>query len=318
VEATNHSPKPLKGLLSLNSTIFPSVQLYLSLNYKKTKPMKNVKTLIIGSIIGLSGFAAMSQAPTLPAASPAASVSQTFGITKVDIDYSSPGVKGRTIWGDLVPYDSVWRTGANSCTTISFSTDVIVGGQKVKQGKYGLFTIPGRNSWTIIINSDATQWGSYSYKKLLDVARFTVTPQMGDMKERLGFMIDPVSDSIGRVTLCWEKIKVSFDVMARTNAMVEKGFDNMWRVYTNAANYYVDNHFDLTKAHDWAMMSVNMKEHFYNRYVMARVLQAQGNKNDALKYATDAKTLGEKANDDFYAEYKDRVAKLIVDLGGGK
>jgi hypothetical protein len=278
--------------------------------------MKNIKTLLIGSLIGLTGITAIAQAPTLPAASPAADVSQTFGNTKVDIDYSCPGVKGRPIWGDLVPYDSVWRTGANSCTTISFSTDVMVGGQKVKQGKYGLFTIPGRTSWTVILNSDATQWGSYDYKKSLDVARFAVIPQIGDMKERLAFMIEPESDTSGRVTLCWEKMKISFDITARTNAMVEKSFDNMWRMYANAANYYVDNHFDLTKAHDWAMTSVNLKEHFFNRYVMARVLQAQGNKSDALKYAMDAKTIGEKANDNFYAEYKDRVAKMIADLGG--
>jgi Protein of unknown function (DUF2911) len=278
--------------------------------------MKNFKTLFLGTIIGLSSIAAYAQAPSLPAASPAASVSQTFGLTKIDINYSSPGVKGRQIWGDLVPYDSVWRTGANACTNITFSTDVTIGGQKVKQGKYGLFTIPGRNSWTVILNSDASQWGAYDYKKSLDVARFTVSPQMGDMRERLAFMIDPVSDSSGRVTLCWEKMKVSFDVTAHTNGMVEKGFDNMWRTYANAANYYVDNHFDLTKAHDWAMMSVNMKENFFNRYVMAKVLHAQGNDKDALKYAQEAKAIGDMVNDGMYGEYKDQIAKLIADLGG--
>ncbi len=280
--------------------------------------MKNIKTFVFGTIIGLSSLVANSQAPTLPAASPAASVSQTFGITKVDINYSSPAVKGRLIWGALVPYDSVWRTGANKCTDITFSTDVSVGGMKVKAGKYGLFTIPGRNSWTVILNSDADQWGAYGYKKSMDVVRFTVTPQPTDMKERMTFMIDAASDSVGRITLCWEKLKISFDVTARTNTMIEKGFDNMWRTYANAANYYADNHFDLTKAHDWAMMSVSMKEHFYNRFVLAKVLHAQGNDKDALKYAMEAKTIGEKANDDFYSEYKDRVSKLIADCGGEK
>ncbi len=137
--------------------------------------MKTIKTLLLGTIIGLTSPSAYSQAPTYPQASPAASVSQTFGLTKVDINYSSPGVKGRQIWGALVPYDSVWRTGANKITDISFSTDVTVGGQKIKKGKYALLTIPGKMSWTIILNSDADQWGAYGYNKSLDIARFAVS-----------------------------------------------------------------------------------------------------------------------------------------------
>ena len=127
--------------------------------------MKNIKTLLLGTIIGLTSLNAYSQSPSMPAPSPAASVSQTFGLTKIDINYSSPGVKGRQVFGGLVPYDSVWRTGANACTTISFSTDVMIGGTTIKKGKYSLFTIPGKMSWTIIINSDADQWGAYDYKK---------------------------------------------------------------------------------------------------------------------------------------------------------
>ena len=285
--------------------------------------MKAIKTLLLGTIIGLSCLNTYSQqAPSMPAPSPAASVSQTFGLTKIDINYSSPGVKGRQIWGGLVPYDSVWRTGANVCTNISFSTDVMVGGTKVKQGKYGLFTIPGKNSWTIILNSDASQWGAYDYKKSLDVARITVSPQMSDMKERMAFTIDPVSDSTAMITLSWEKLKVSFTVMADTKGMIQKSIndftDNNWRTYANSANYYVDNGMDLKKAHDWAQMSVTMKEHFFNRYVLAKVLKAEGNTKDALKYATESKTIGDKVNDEFYQNYKERVAKLIADCGGAK
>jgi hypothetical protein len=282
--------------------------------------MKTVKTLLLGTFIGLSSLSAYSQqAPAMPAASPAASVSQTFGLTKVDIIYSSPAVKGRQIWGGLVPYDSVWRTGANQITNIVFSTDVTVGGQKVKKGKYALLTIPSKNSWTIIINSDADQWGAYNYKKSLDIARFTVSPQMGDMKERLAFMIDPTSDSTATVSLCWEKLKVGFTVMADTKGAIEKSItdftDNTWRTYATSANFYVDNNLDLKKAHDWAQMSITMKEHYSNRYVMAKVLHAEGNNKDALKYAEEAKTLGDKANDEGYQNnYKDRITKLIADL----
>lgn len=283
--------------------------------------MKTMKTLLLGTIIGLSSLAAYSQGPSMPAPSPAASVSQTFGLTKVEINYSSPGVKGRQIWGGLVPYDSVWRTGANACTTISFSTDVTIGGNAIKKGKYALFTIPGKMSWTIILNSDADQWGAYDYKKSLDIARFTVSAQPADMKERMTFMIEANSDSVGVVTLWWEKLKVSFPVMADTKGFVVKSIDdfatntqNLWRSYANSANYYVDNNLDLKKAHEWAQMSINMKENYYNRYVMAKVLKAEGNPKEALKYAMEAKTIGDKINDEPYQNNKDKVAKLIADL----
>ncbi len=280
--------------------------------------MKNIKTALFGTIIGLLSLNTYAQGPTLPAPSPAASVSQVFGLTKVEINYSSPAVKGRQIWGGLVPYDSVWRTGANQATNINFSTDVMIDGTTIKKGKYALFTVPGRNSWTIILNTDAEQFGAFNYKKSLDVARFTAMPQAGDMKEHMAFMIDPTSDTTATVTLCWEKLKVSFSIWAQTKTMIAKNIDNytsgIWRNYANAANYYLNNNLDLTKAHDWAMQSVQMQESFYNRYILAKVLQAQDKDEEALKYANEAKTIGDKNPDGFYNEYKDDVAKLINTL----
>lgn len=110
----------------------------------------------------------------LPQPSPKASVMQVVGVTEVAVTYCSPAVKGRVVWGDLVPFDEVWRTGANSATEISFSTAVQIAGNTVKAGKYALFTIPGRDNWTIILNSNEGQWGSTNYKKELDVVRFAV------------------------------------------------------------------------------------------------------------------------------------------------
>lgn len=287
--------------------------------------MNSFKSILAVTVIGLSCLSVNSQSLTMPAASPAASVSQTFGLTKIDIVYSSPGVKGRPIWGSLVPYDSVWRSGANSCTTIEFSTDVTVGGQKVKQGKYGFFTIPGKNSWTIILNSDAGQWGAYDYKKSLDVVRFTVNPMAGDMKERLAYMIDPVSDSSAMVSLCWEKIKVSFPVMAETKALTQKGFDayldkngNLWQSYSRIASYDVDNGGDLNKALELANLSVKMKTgEYYNLYVLARVYNAMGDKKNTLMCAQLAKAAGDKKpGDESYMNNKAKVEKLIADNSG--
>ena len=119
--------------------------------------------------------------------SPKAAVIQTVGFTDVRIDYSRPGVKGRQIWGGLVPYDKVWRAGANEATTISFSTDVIVNGKTLKAGKYGFFTIPTKDKWTIIFNKIADQWGAFEYNEAEDVLRIDVTPEKGNMQEWLAY-----------------------------------------------------------------------------------------------------------------------------------
>lgn len=128
---------------------------------------------------------------------------------KVTIDYSTPGVKGRTIWGDLVPYDKVWRTGANEATTLTVEKDVEVEGKPLKAGKYSLFTIPGKKEWTFIINSTWDQWGAYNYDSAKDVMRFTVEPEKSDQfYERMTFNIDDDGD----VDLYWDNLEVSFDI----------------------------------------------------------------------------------------------------------
>src|SRR5687768_6036427 len=119
------------------------------------------KTLI--ALLTLVAATSLSAQVKTPRPSPTASLTQTVGLTDVTIKYSRPGVRGRTIWGDLVPHDKVWRTGANEATTITFSEDVTVGGQKLAKGTYSLHTTPGREAWTIHFNSVPDQWGSYSY-----------------------------------------------------------------------------------------------------------------------------------------------------------
>jgi len=282
--------------------------------------MKNFSTLLVTAFAALTITQANAQGPKLPAASPAASVKQTFGLTDITIDYSSPAVKGRTIWGGLVPYDSVWRTGANAATVINFSTNVMINGNKIKSGKYALFTIPGRDMWTVIINSGYDQWGAFGYQKSMDVLRFTVKPEMtNDVKEHMAFYLDPTSDSTCNVTLRWEKVRVTFEVKANTLMMMQKGFEGMGNTYASAANYYVDNKLDLNKAEQWAMMALDMnKSSFYYNYVAARVMQAKGDNKEALKYAEESKKLGEAANDDFYHEFKGRVEKLLADLNAAK
>ncbi len=144
--------------------------------------------------------------------SPKASVMQTVGFTDVTIDYSRPGVKGRTIWGKLVPYNKVWRAGANEATTISFSTDVTIEGKNLPAGTYGFFTIPDKNTWTIIFNKVADQWGAFQYNEAEDALRLTVKPESNNFQEWLAYSITKTGNKSAVISLEWEKLKVPFKI----------------------------------------------------------------------------------------------------------
>lgn len=142
-------------------------------------------------------------------ASPAETASGMIGDVNVEINYSSPAVKGRKIWGGLEPYDKVWRTGANEATTISFDKDVMIEGEELSAGKYALFTIPSESEWTVIFNKTADQWGAFDYDEAQDALRVKVKPDKADeFQERLKF---DVNDD-GEVAMAWENVKVAFNV----------------------------------------------------------------------------------------------------------
>ena len=144
--------------------------------------------------------------------SPKAGVSQTVGVTDISISYSRPGVKGRIIWGELVPYGKVWRAGADEATKITFSTDVLIEGKKLSAGSYGLFVIPNKNEWTIIFNKVADQWGAFEYNESQDALRLKVKTQSIDFQEWLTYSFYKTSDSTALISLVWEKMKVIFKV----------------------------------------------------------------------------------------------------------
>ncbi len=147
-----------------------------------------------------------------PRMSPNAAVAQTIGVTEVTISYGRPAVKGRKIWGGLVPYGKVWRTGANEATIISFSNDVLVEGQKLLAGTYSLFTIPTEEEWVIIFNQTANQWGAFSYEAGQDALRVSVKPQSADHEEWMSFRFHDLSSDSATVVLRWEKLAVTFKI----------------------------------------------------------------------------------------------------------
>lgn len=128
------------------------------------------------------------------------------------INYSSPAVKGREIWGALVPFDKVWRTGANENTTISFSKPVLIEGKKLPAGTYGLHSIPSKNEWIIIFSNDSKEWGSFSYKQEHDALRITVKPQANEFQERLIFTIEKANNDKAKIAVAWEKLRIAFTI----------------------------------------------------------------------------------------------------------
>ena len=146
----------------------------------------------------------------LPRLSPKSYVGQTIGYTKVEINYGAPGVKDRKVWDDLVPYNEVWRTGANEATTIEFDNNIKINGTEIPSGKYSLFTIPTKNKWTVILNKVYEQWGAYKYDKGEDLIRFSVIPEINEFNERLQFSFQYISPYKTAVEFKWEKLKFSF------------------------------------------------------------------------------------------------------------
>jgi hypothetical protein len=144
--------------------------------------------------------------------SPKASVMQMIGFTEAKIDYNRPGVKGRTIWGELVPYNKVWRAGANEATTISFSSDVMIEGKSLPSGTYSFFVIPAKDEWTLIFNKVSEQWGAFEYNEAEDALRITVKPKTNGFQEWLTFSFTKTGDKSAIVNLEWEKLKVPFKV----------------------------------------------------------------------------------------------------------
>lgn len=174
--------------------------------------MKDLMNIRLWLCVGLSALFLM-QNPVRAQDKPSPPAKTTFNLSGNDItvNYSSPAVKGREIWGKLVPYDKVWRTGANENTTITFAKAVLIDGKKLAAGTYGVHSIPSQNEWVIIFSNDSKAWGSFSYKQENDALRIKAKPQSNEFQERLNFTIDN-DNKKAKVVLAWEKLKVAFNV----------------------------------------------------------------------------------------------------------
>jgi hypothetical protein len=259
---------------------------------------------------------------TLPQASPKAAVTQTVGLTEITVTYHQPGVKGRTIWGGLVPYNTVWRAGANENTTFHFTDPVTIEGKDLPAGTYGFHIIPTADEWTLILSTVYTAWGSFSYDEKEDALRFQVKPMAGDFKERLIYYFENATDSTVNAVMQWEKVKISFPIKVNVHAVVLKNIHNelrslprfYWQGWNQAANYCLQENFNLPEALTWIDQSISMDENYTNLSVKAGLLKKMGQEAEAKKLLDKAITLSTEAElNDLGYQYLNQgnVAKAI-------
>lgn len=271
--------------------------------------MKRQFVLVCGALVLFAG-AALGQAPplTMPDASPAASVSQTIGLTNVTISYHRPAVNKREVWGKLVPYNEVWRAGANMNTTIAFSTPVTVGGKKLPAGTYGLHTIPTEKDWTIILSANFNNWGSFSYDEKQDVLRFSTTPRPAPFEERLEYRFENVTETSATAVLRWEKLEIPFAIEVDTKAVT---FDSLkselyglaqffWQPWNQAAQWCVRNDYQLDQAAAWADKSISLQKNFQNLRTKAAILEKKGDTKGAEELRAQALKLANENDINLY------------------
>jgi tetratricopeptide (TPR) repeat protein len=249
-------------------------------------------------ILGLAALALTlpANAQELPQPSPTSTIDQRIGLTDFSITYSRPATRGRSIFGDLVPYNQVWRTGANRCVILNASTDFTMNGNAVIAGEYALFTIPGETEWTIILSTQTDLWGSTGYSQDNDVVRVTAPAAKGDFDESFTIGFKSLSTTGGELVLEWADAEVSVnlgvDSDGESGKNIERALSDAKRAYRNAANYYSGQ-----GDHEKALASIEIAlqldpEYWYTNWVKAKILYAAGDTKAALKQGKKAMDMG--------------------------
>jgi tetratricopeptide (TPR) repeat protein len=289
---------------------------------------KRHTVLVLGLIMLLAATAAIAQSTqlNLPRDSQRASVTQRIGITDITVKYHRPLVKGRTIWGKVVPYGQPWRAGANENTTITFSDPVSVEGKPLDKGTYGLHMIPNQDQWIIAFSKVNTAWGSFTYKESEDALRVTVKPQATEFQEALAYDIDQPTENAAVLTMRWEKVAVPMKISVDVHSIVEASLRQQlrglsqytWDGWDDAASYLLAQKYDLDEALEWENRSIGAEPRFENYMTKSKILTALG-KNEEAKEAHDRAVAiatpvqlhqyafqlkGEKKDDEAYAVWK--------------
>lgn len=239
---------------------------------------------------------AQTPAPELPAPSPAAKVEQRVGVTDFAVKYSSPAVKGRKVWGELVPFEELWRTGANAATTLEASKDFTFGGAPVPAGTYALYMIPSQAEWTAILNSNAKASGTRDYDAARNVASVKVKAVPAPGRERMTFLFSDTTDSGTTLDLEWAELRVSVPITVDTKSFAMKNIEatlgEAWRPHFASARWLLDSGGDLDTALGYIDTSIGIRETWWNHWVKAQIVGKKGDKAAALASAEKAKVYG--------------------------
>ncbi|WP_158860677.1 DUF2911 domain-containing protein [Lunatibacter salilacus] len=256
----------------------------------------------------------------MPQASPPSKVSQLVGLTQVTLEYSRPSVRERKIFGELVPFGQVWRTGANSATIIEFSTDVTVEGQPLKAGKYALYSIPEKNASTIVFSSKTDLWGAVGYSPSDDVLRVKATSKkLKRPIETLEIGFRDITDSGASLFIDWEKVSTQLRIKSEVDPLVmnqiqahviDKTPDNPG-IYFQAATYYFNTDRDLNLALDWVTKSVEADPKYWTVHLKAKIEQKLNMKEEAKASATKSMEMAKEANNLDYVGLNERLIKAL-------
>jgi hypothetical protein len=259
-------------------------------------------SVVIGSGLFFSNLVSAQPKVDFPSPSPLGTLKQRVGLTDIEISYSRPSAKGRPIFGGLVPYGEVWRTGANGRTTISFSTPVKLNDTAIPAGKYSLFTIPGESEWTIAINKDTTS-SPFAYNASNDVARITAsTVNLPFDIETFSIMLGETRDDSARIDLLWEHtavpIRLTFDLVSTLKPQIDAAMSASGekKPYYQAAMFYYDHNLDLQKAKSWIESATVSGETYYIVHLKAKILAKLGDKEGAIAAAKHSSELAAKAD----------------------
>jgi hypothetical protein len=275
-----------------------------------------MKKTLLALVVILSSFGSQAQVLT-PQPSPKCTLNQMVGLTDVEIEYSRPGTKGRNIFGDLVPFGKVWRTGANGNSTISFSEDVVIDGKPLKKGKYALFTLPKVESWEVIFYSKTDNWGNPEVWNEADVAlRASVVPEMLNRNiESLTIDISNLDNNFAYLNIAWEKTLVALKFEVPTQKMAQASIDKVLAGpsagdYFSAAQFYLQSNGDLTKALTYVnkALELNKQNPFWYTKLKSLIQAKLGDKKGAIETAKISLAAAKVAkNNDYIKMNEDNI-----------
>lgn len=276
-----------------------------------------IKKLLLCAGIWAACYSVNAQQLRTPAPSPAQTIKQDFGLSSIELNYSRPGMKGRKVFGDLVPFGKVWRTGANGATTLTFGEEVTIGGTKIPAGKYGLLSIPDKDNWTLIISKQTDVTNPAAYKQDMDVARVSVKPTASAMAhETFTMQFHNVKASSVDLSIAWDKTMVTLpittDFDSKVMAQIKNTVEKDSRPYFQAAMYYIENDKDINQALVWIDKALEQTPNaFWVHHQRANALAKLGKKEEAKKAANRSMELAKEQKNDDYVKLNEKLLSSL-------